>query len=104
MAHIRRFNESIGYYPDWLDRDLLQKVIDGMKHRSEHDEESFKESIREFNNLYPVRTQERLPSIFGKRVADWIDLDLIQDVIDRMNPNICVKSEKYKKILREEFI
>jgi len=106
MAKVKRFkdineNNNVFNYSDWLDRDLLQGVIDGMKPRSEHDGETWKEAMREFNNLYPVVNQERLPSSFNKQVADWVDLDLVQDVIDRMNPRLCDKSEEYKRDLKE---
>jgi len=104
MAHIKRFNENNDYYADWLDMDLLQKIIDKMKPRGDYDAESYKEAIREFNNLYPTAELERFPSIFGKRVAEWIDLDLVQDIIDRMNPKSCAKSEEYKRILKEEIV
>ncbi len=36
----------------------------------------------------------------AKQVAHWIDLDLIQDVIDRMNPVLCEVSDTYKRDLK----
>jgi len=102
MAHVKRFkevNESF-YFSDWVDMDLLQSVIDHMKPGKESSGDEFKQSLRGFNNEYEVTVQKRLPATFGKQVAVWIDLYLVQDVIDRMNPVLCKQSDEYKAELK----
>lgn len=107
MAHVKRFkeiNESVFYFSDYVDLDLLQKVIDGMKPTSENREaanERFKKSLIGFNDNYTVKDSKRLPSTMGKQVAWWVDLYLVQDVIDRMNPVVCKQADEYKKDLKE---
>lgn len=93
-----QFNEQF-YFNDWVDLDLLQSVIDKMKPTMNLSGDEFKKSIKLFNNNYTVNN-ERLPSTFGKRVADWVDLDIVQDIIDRMNPNANPLHVEYKKKLK----
>lgn len=102
MVRIKRYediNESF-YFSEWVDMDILQSVIDHMKPNKELSGNEFKQSLRGFNNEYEVTVQKRLPATFGKQVADWIDLYLVQDVIDRMNPNLCDQSDEYKSELK----
>lgn len=105
MAHIKKFyeiNETFFYFNDNIDLDLLQDVIDHMKPVGQDDNNQiFKKSLRKFNSGYSVKEQKRLPSTFGKQVAWWIDLELVQDVIDRMNPVTCESSIEYKKDLKK---
>lgn len=101
MAHVKRFqeiNESF-YFNDWVDLDTLQRCIDKMKPTKDNGE-SFKDSLREFNDSYECIQQKKLPDTFGKQVADWVDLYLVQDIVDRMNPNLCKDSEQYKQDLK----
>ena len=97
MTHIKRFNEMTAHpfrqYADWLDKTLIQKVIDGMK-----DGEMFKSDLSRFNSDYPIKNNNRFSSNFGKETADWVDIDIVQDCVDRMNPHLSSKnqSEKYK--------
>ena len=103
MAHIKKFKEinEEFFYSDSYDVDLLQEVIEGMRPNNLSDGESFKEEIKKFNSKFPCKEQKRLPSTFGKQVAWWIDMQIIQDVIDRMNTSLNQDSDKYKKELKE---
>lgn len=103
MAHVKRYNEinEEFYFNDWVDLDLLQSVIDHMKPGKEFSGDEFKQSLRGFNGEYDTVQQKRLPATFGKQVAEWVDLYLVQDVIDRMNPNLCQQSEEYKEDLKD---
>jgi hypothetical protein len=85
-------------YAEWLDRELIQKVINNMK-----TSDRFKQSLAEFNDRYPVKNSNRFPSNMGKQTADWVDIDIIQDCVDRMNPHLSneEQSERYKKELEE---
>lgn len=102
MAHVKRFDEinENFYFNDWVDLDTLQKCIDNMKPTKTNDAEAFKTSLKDFNDNYDCVQQKRLPAAFGKQVADWVDLYLVQDIIDRMNPNLCQDSEQYKQDLK----
>ena len=104
MARVKRFdemNENFFHFSDYIDLDLLQKVIDGMRPTKSSDGEDFKKSLIDFNDSYKVKGTKRLPATMGKQVAWWVDLFLVQDCIDRMNPVNCVNSEQYKKDLKE---
>lgn len=103
MAHIKRFNEMVHHfsqYAEWLDRGLIQKVIDKMKF-----DNKFKFELSTFNTNYPVKNTNKFPSNMGKQVADWIDIDIVQDCVDRMNPHLSSESQSddYKRDL-EEFV
>jgi hypothetical protein len=97
MTHIKRFNEMVSHpfrqYADWLDKVLIQKVIDGMKSGN-----MFKSELSMFNSNYPVKNNNKFPSNLGKETADWVDIDIVQDCIDRMNPHLSseYQSERYK--------
>lgn len=104
MARVKRFdemNENFFYFNDYVDLNLLQDVIDGMKPTKDSDKDEFKKSLIKFNSNYNVRETKRLPATMGKQVAWWVDLFLVQDCIDRMNPSNCTNSEQYKKDLKE---
>jgi len=105
MAHIKRFNElnenNTFFFSEWVDKYLLQDVIDHMKPGKGFTGDVFKEALEEVNNTYPTTNQSRLPVSFGKQVADWVDLYLVQDVLDRMNPALCDRSEEYNEELRK---
>lgn len=111
MAHVKRFyevNESFFHFSDYIDFELLQKVIDAMRPKGkgwqlDYSADEFKQALREFNEKYPIKEHKRLPETFGKGVAHWVDLNLVQDVIERMNPVICRDAEAYKIDL-ENFI
>jgi hypothetical protein len=99
MIHVKKFkeiNETFFYYSDYVDLDLLQGVIERMRPGKNNNRENFKENLKIFNEEYSVTQHKRLPDGLEKQVAWWIDLDLIQDVIDRMNPVLCEDSETYK--------
>jgi protein involved in temperature-dependent protein secretion len=103
MTHVKRYNEINDqfYFYDWVDLDLLQSVIDHMKPDKSFTGYEFKQALRGFNDKYEIFQQKRLPVAFGKQVAEWVDLYLVQDVIDRMNPNLYQQSEEYKKDLKD---
>lgn len=103
MTHIKRFdelNEEFFYYSDYYDLDLLQEVIEGMRPSKETNGEYFKKELREFNAQYPCKHQKRMSNVFGKQVAWWVDIELFQDVIDRMNSALNKNASKYKEDLK----
>lgn len=105
MVKIKKFyelNETFFYFSDYVDLDLLQEIIEHMRPKKLDDNNrDFKISLMEFNDKYPVKEQKRMPVVFGKQVAWWIDLNLMQDVIDRMNPVSCKSADDYKKDLKK---
>lgn len=106
MAMIKRFkdimkNETTFYYNENYDIDIIQSVIDKMKPINGNEHIIFKEKLRDLNIDYQVKDSKRLPEIFGKQVAWWIDLNLIQDVIDRMNSVMNPKSSEYIEELKK---
>lgn len=103
MVHIKKcneVNEEFFYYNDYYDVDLLQKVIEGMRPSKDYDGEDFKKELKEFNSKYSCKEQKRLSDMLGKKVAWWVDLYLVQDVIDRMNVKLNNEADKYKKDLK----
>ena len=104
MAHIKRFKElnenNTFFFSEWVDKDLLQDVIDHMKPGKGHTGEEFKESLRDLNTKFEIREQKRFPTSFGKQVADWVDLYLVQDVLDLMNPAINGRCNDYMRELK----
>lgn len=100
--HIKRFQEvnEQFHYSDYIDLYLLQGCIEGMRPNRTTTGDEFKQKLREFNSQYACKEEKRLPNNFAKDVAYWIDLNLIQDVIDRMNPVLCNKAYEYKKDLK----
>jgi hypothetical protein len=94
-----KLNEQFSH-AEWVDVYLLQEVIDNMKSSKTHNGEEFKKDLRAFNVDYKYQSS-RFPSTLGKRVADWVDSDLVQDVIDRMNPHNNPRCEEYKAKLKE---
>jgi hypothetical protein len=100
--HIKKFKEiNEGFYfSDEYDVDLLQEVIEGMRPNKISDGEEFKEKLKDFNKLYPCKEPKRLSEVLGKQVAWWVDLNLVQDVIDRMNHVLNKDADKYKKDLK----
>jgi hypothetical protein len=103
MAHIKRFDEinEEFHHSDYINLNLLQDIIDRMKPTGLGDEqEDFNFNLTQFNDKYPVKYHKRFPATFGKQVANWIDLYLIQDVIDRMNPVLNPNANEYKKELK----
>lgn len=106
MANIKRFkdmtkNETFFYYNDNYNIDIIQSIIDKMKPISEKEHLIFKDELKNLNNKYPVKNSKRLPESFGKRVAWWVDLNLIQDVIDRMNSIMNPYNSEYIKDLKK---
>lgn len=104
MAHVKRFdeiNESFFKFNNFVDLDLLQMVIDKMRPIKDSSNDAFKKSLVKFNNNYTVKDTKRLPVTMGKQVAWWVDLFLVQDCIDRMNPVNCTEADQYKKDLKE---
>ena len=104
MAHIKRFEElnEEFYFSNYVDLDLLQGVIDRMRPTGlGEEEEDFNFELTQFNEKYPAKQHKRMPATFGKEVAHWIDLYLIQDVIGRMNPVLCARADEYKRELKK---
>lgn len=101
MVHIKKFEElNERVFADWVDPELIQGVIDNMNPRKT--KEGFIEELMRFNDQFLISgSQKRLPSVFGRQVADWVDLNVIQDVIDRMNPTLNKDHEIYKKRLKD---
>ena len=56
---------------------------------------ALKEKLKKFNDEYQCVEYKKSPFFMGKKVAWWIDLDLIQDTIDRMNSRLCDDSDEY---------
>lgn len=103
MVHIKKFdeiNEDFFFSNDY-DVDLLQDIVEGMRPTKFSDGEAFKRRLKEFNDKYPCKQQKRLSAILGKKVAWWIDLNLVQDVIDRMNITLNDDASKYKEDLKQ---
>jgi hypothetical protein len=102
MIHIKKFEEinEEFYFSDEYDVDLLQGVIEGMRPSKNSDSDEFKNRLREFNELHPCKESKRMAETLGKQVAWWVDLNLVQDVIDRMNSMLNKNAKKYKKDLK----
>ena len=99
MKHLKRFNETFFYFSEIVDKELIQQVIDKMNPNNDNKlSDNFKKSIIEFNKKYPIKESKRLPETMGKQVAWWVDMDIIQDCIDRMTDKII--SDKYKNDLK----
>ena len=103
MTHIKKFNEMVHpfqQYAEWLDRELIQQIINKMRSHN-----GFQQDLTEFNDNFNIKNSNRFPAIMGKQTADYVDNDIIQDCVDRMNPHLSneEQSENYKKEL-EEFI
>lgn len=98
MLRVKKFNELNEAYDDSVDKDLIQRIIDKMKpDRGDTTlSDNFKESINEFNNKYTIKEYKRIQNTMGKQ-AWWIDIDIIQDCIDRMTDRVI--SDKYKNDL-----
>ena len=110
MAYIKKYKEiyesrdsEFGFddHAIWLDKRLIQDIIDKMRPNANSDTTSFVLSLKGFNEDYPIREDrsKKLPSTFGKQAAEWIDMDLIQDVIDRLNPQLNIHNVEYKENL-----
>ncbi len=110
MIKINKFNEfnslkenisnQNSHYSEYVDINILDDIIENMRPNKNSDGELFKSKLRLLNSEYNCSNNKRSPSTFGKKVAWWVDLDLIQDVIDRLNNKLCDNSEEYKSELK----
>jgi len=84
-------------HAEWLDKNIIQDIIDKMRPGPDKDTKTFILSLKSFNDDYSIRgdRSKRMPSTMGKRAAEWVDMELVQDVIDRMNPHLNLHNVEY---------
>lgn len=99
MPYIKRFeniNESSSN--GWVDNQSIRLVVEAMKPNNS-DPGYFKIALKSFNSQYKTREKEEKITE-SLNTVNWADMNLIQEVLYRMDPKMCDKSEQYKNELR----